>query len=324
MSNFTIVSLDKPVTTTTVTTRSAAVKRELNGSVGDSSSSNDISDTEFKENKTDGKKKRQRLTHLTPEEKLMRRKLKNRVAAQSARDRKKLKMDDLEITCNELKKQNEKLLKENTILKEKAQLLIDENRKLLKFKSDTEKAKPQVLTLVKQEITDANNININNQQQQQQPVTTVACVRSTPVIKLNPVNVLGADESAVFTKYVSQPKRQLQGSFQRMIYMLILQTLGLLKQEMLNSSLIGPELAQIRIAKLKLTLEKLYRLARSKRMLPKPQESIRIMNTYKKTKTKRVRMSSTNLAVLISVIVQAMEIKKRQIRMKISTCSRNF
>jgi len=318
MSNFTIISLDEPLIG--AKTRNTGVKRELNGSVGDSSSSDDddISDTEFKENKTLGKKKRQRLTHLTPEEKLMRRKLKNRVAAQSARDRKKVKMDDLETTCDELKKQNVKLLKENAILKEKAQLLIDENRKLLKFKSDTENSKPQVLTLVKQEITD---------QQQQKPVnTTVACVRSTPVIKLNSVNVLGADESAVFAKYVSQPKRQLQGSFQRMIYMLILQTLGLLKQEMLNSSLIVPELAQSRITKLKLTLEKLYRLARSKRMLPKPQESIRIMNTYKKTKnnTKRVRISSMNLAVLISVMVQAMEIKKRQIRMKISTYSRNF
>merc|ERR1719414_734091 len=63
------------------------------------------------------KRKRQKLTHLTEEEKMMRRKLKNRMAAQSARDRKKAQMDDLEKLVLRLEKQNAALMKENQSLK---------------------------------------------------------------------------------------------------------------------------------------------------------------------------------------------------------------
>uniref|UniRef100_A0A8C6UWB2 X-box-binding protein 1 n=1 Tax=Neogobius melanostomus TaxID=47308 RepID=A0A8C6UWB2_9GOBI len=75
-------------------------------------------------------RKRQRLTHLSPEEKAMRRKLKNRVAAQTARDRKKAKMGELEQQVLELELENQKLHIENRLLREKTTGLQTENEEL--------------------------------------------------------------------------------------------------------------------------------------------------------------------------------------------------
>ncbi|XP_039218806.1 LOW QUALITY PROTEIN: X-box-binding protein 1 [Crotalus tigris] len=75
-------------------------------------------------------RKRQRLGHLSPEEKALRRKLKNRVAAQSARDRKKARMGELERQAVELEAENQKLLAENRRLRERAQSLSRENHDL--------------------------------------------------------------------------------------------------------------------------------------------------------------------------------------------------
>nr|XP_020657540.1 LOW QUALITY PROTEIN: X-box-binding protein 1 [Pogona vitticeps] len=75
-------------------------------------------------------RKRQRLAHLSPEEKAMRRKLKNRVAAQSARDRKKARMGELERQAVELEAENQKLLAENQLLWERTHSLALENQEL--------------------------------------------------------------------------------------------------------------------------------------------------------------------------------------------------
>ncbi|XP_030647929.1 LOW QUALITY PROTEIN: X-box-binding protein 1 [Chanos chanos] len=75
-------------------------------------------------------RKRQRLTHLSPEEKALRRKLKNRVAAQTARDRKKAKMGELEQQVLELELENQKLHVENRLLREKTTDLLTENEEL--------------------------------------------------------------------------------------------------------------------------------------------------------------------------------------------------
>ncbi|XP_020793559.2 LOW QUALITY PROTEIN: X-box-binding protein 1 [Boleophthalmus pectinirostris] len=75
-------------------------------------------------------RKRQRLTHLSPEEKALRRKLKNRVAAQTARDRKKAKMGELEQQVLELELENQKLHIENRLLREKTTGLLTENEEL--------------------------------------------------------------------------------------------------------------------------------------------------------------------------------------------------
>ncbi|XP_076667606.1 X box binding protein 1 [Andrena cerasifolii] len=76
--------------------------------------------------------KKRRLDHLTWEEKLQRKKLKNRVAAQTSRDRKKAKLDELEDTVRALREHNELLTQECTVLRSQNELLVTETKRLRK------------------------------------------------------------------------------------------------------------------------------------------------------------------------------------------------
>lgn len=85
-------------------------------------------------------RKRQRLTHLSPDEKQNRRKLRNRIAAQAARDRKKAFMEDLIERVSRLEKENKKLATENAHLRGETRELHAENRNL---KAEMAKLKKQ-------------------------------------------------------------------------------------------------------------------------------------------------------------------------------------
>ncbi|XP_043282035.1 X-box-binding protein 1 [Venturia canescens] len=74
--------------------------------------------------------KKRRLDHLTWEEKLQRKKLKNRVAAQTSRDRKKAKLDELEDTVKALRESNERLTQECSLLRAQNESLRTESERL--------------------------------------------------------------------------------------------------------------------------------------------------------------------------------------------------
>lgn len=76
-------------------------------------------------------RKRECLDHLTHEQKLNRRKMKNRIAAQTARDRKKYRSQRLEDVVRELLEQNESLKQENELLRIANDDLSNKNRSLM-------------------------------------------------------------------------------------------------------------------------------------------------------------------------------------------------
>lgn len=89
-------------------------------------------------------RKRERLTHLTPDEKLNRRKLKNRIAAQTARDRKKVKMNCLEDSMEDLQSENQSLHFENSELRQHTEQLMEENALLKKQLEEARREKEEM------------------------------------------------------------------------------------------------------------------------------------------------------------------------------------
>ncbi|EDV22623.1 uncharacterized protein TRIADDRAFT_64159 [Trichoplax adhaerens] len=81
------------------------------------------------------RRKRKRNPNLTPEERRFNRKIKNRIAAQAARDKKKELMNYLESNVDVLRNENQKLRNENDMLKIKIEQLSQENSSL---KSESE------------------------------------------------------------------------------------------------------------------------------------------------------------------------------------------
>jgi X box-binding protein 1 len=129
-------------------------------------------------------RKRQRLDHLSPEEKLQRRKLKNRVAAQTARDRKKARMDDLEAAVKRSEREINKLKAENELLWKLNANLKAENE-ALKTESEKKRETVQVAELSEKPFGPAAIISAPQQREQgsrSQPATRNVLVSLLPLL----------------------------------------------------------------------------------------------------------------------------------------------
>jgi len=113
-------------------------------SSGDSSYGTDSEEGSSIHENSDSKpvRKRANLDHLSQEEKLMRRKLKNRVAAQNARDKKRVKMEDMETDVERLRAHTKALEARNAQLVSENERLVAENERL-RSEAITPKREPE-------------------------------------------------------------------------------------------------------------------------------------------------------------------------------------
>merc|ERR1711862_254487 len=101
-------------------------------------------------------RKRANLDHLSPEERLQRRKLKNRVAAQNARDKKKAQTEEMEKLIEDMRAEKQKFAEENARLQAFNTQLQIENASLLKENKEYK----QKLGIISQNQTETQEIHI--------------------------------------------------------------------------------------------------------------------------------------------------------------------
>lgn len=147
------------------------------------------------------KRKRQCLDHLTQEEKTLRRKLKNRVAAQSARDRKKALFDQMKDRMAKLAQERLKLLTLTSVLKEENDRLVAEN---VALKNALCKTKTEVAKDVDGSVNSAAVINERQQRGQVpsaelmtlQVVSTLIVLMLTWIAKGGPTKLIPVMKNA--------------------------------------------------------------------------------------------------------------------------------
>lgn len=83
------------------------------------------------------RKKRTRVVGLSEQDRALRRKIKNRVAAQKARDQKKTYVDELEARLQKLEATTQRLEEQNSRLLDENRSIKEENRRLLQQRTDT-------------------------------------------------------------------------------------------------------------------------------------------------------------------------------------------
>jgi len=81
-------------------------------------------------------RKRANLDHMSPEERLMRRKLKNRVAAQTARDKKRAHMEEMEVVVEKLREEKRRLMDDNNRMQATNNQLQIDNAALIQENQD--------------------------------------------------------------------------------------------------------------------------------------------------------------------------------------------
>ncbi|KAI8122520.1 X-box-binding protein 1 [Lucilia cuprina] len=119
------------------------------------------------------KGKKRRLDHLTWEEKVQRKKLKNRVAAQTSRDRKKARMEEMEHEIEDLTEKTQILVNKCESLQVINDSLLEKNQKL---DMEVEILRQQLQELQKQQqLHQQQQQQLQQQQQQHKTVTCAGC-----------------------------------------------------------------------------------------------------------------------------------------------------